>query len=57
MKQLACGSLVPNCSVVFNGADEAEILRQVAVHAREAHGIGDLSTAFEQQVRESIVDV
>lgn len=49
-----CGSLIPGCDAVFAGASEEEILEQVAVHAREAHGIEAVSPELAGQVRSEI---
>ena len=39
MKEFRCGALVPGCWETFQGESDDEILRQVAVHAREEHGM------------------
>ena len=57
MKQLACGSVVPGCTAVFRAETEQEILRQVAVHAREDHGMEEIPFEVVEQVRANIEDV
>ena len=57
MKQLACGSVVPGCTAVFRAATEQELLRQVAVHAREDHGMEEIPFEVVEQVRANIEDV
>ena len=57
MKHFACGSVIPGCHARFEGADENEILPQVAEHAREDHGIDEVSPELVEQVRVNIVEV
>lgn len=57
MKQLACGSVVPGCTVVFQAQTEREILERVAVHAREAHGMEEIPSEVVAQVKANIEDV
>jgi predicted small metal-binding protein len=42
MKQFRCGDVIPGCSATFRGEDETDILRQVATHAREDHGMTEI---------------
>lgn len=37
MKAFRCGDVVPGCRREFLGADRAEVLAQVAEHARAEH--------------------
>ena len=57
MKQLACGSVVPGCTVVFQAQTEREILERIAVHAREDHGMEEIPSEVVAQVRANIEDV
>lgn len=56
MKEFSCGAVVPGCSARFAAASDEEILQQVAVHAREDHGIDEVSPELERQVRAEIVE-
>jgi predicted small metal-binding protein len=56
MKQFSCGAVVPGCTASFHGESEAEILRQVAVHAREDHGMAEVPAEVVERVRAAIVD-
>ena len=47
MKAFRCGDVVPGCSREFLGADRADVLAQVAEHARADHQV---------EVDESLVD-
>ena len=39
MKTFSCGEIVPDCPVVFSGEDFEAVLKQVADHARQVHGL------------------
>ena len=57
MKSFACGEVVPDCPAVFSGRDFEDVLRQVADHARAAHGLvevpPEVSTAVLQACRQA----
>jgi predicted small metal-binding protein len=57
MKSFACGDVVPNCSARFRAETEDDLLRQVAQHAREDHGLTDLPEGLVSAVRARILDV
>ncbi len=57
MKQLFCGSVVPDCKAVFQAPTEGEVLNKVEVHARECHGMEALPPEVVQQARANIQDV
>lgn len=55
-KTLKCGDLMPGCDFEAHGENEDEILQQAAVHAREVHGIEDVTDELVAQVRSKIRD-
>ncbi|MBA2568118.1 MAG: DUF1059 domain-containing protein [Actinobacteria bacterium] len=57
MKELRCADVGFECSEVIQGEDEQEILRKVAEHAREIHGIMEIDEETGQKVRSQIQDV
>ena len=57
MKQFACGDVVPGCDAQWVCSSEDEILAQVAVHARDGHGLTDIPDSLVDAVRASIVTV
>lgn len=57
MKQFSCGAVVPGCTATFTGETEEDVLGQVAVHAREDHGMDEVPAEVVAQVREQIADV
>ncbi len=54
MKEFCCGDVVPGCQARFQGATNEEILAQVAVHARDDHGIAEAPQSLIDQVIENI---
>lgn len=57
MKQFYCGAVVPDCDATFTAATEDEILEQVAVHAREVHGMEEEPAGLVEQVRGRVHEV
>lgn len=56
MKEFKCGELVPGCETVIEGQSDDEIMQQVAVHAREAHGMDEVPPEVEEKARAAIVE-
>ena len=54
MKTFACGSVVPGCTATFSAPTEDGILEQVARHARDDHGLTEVSDDLVAQVRANI---
>ena len=54
MKQFSCGDVVPGCSAKFEANDEAELFKLIARHAREDHGLTDLSADLVDAVKKNI---
>jgi predicted small metal-binding protein len=53
-KQLRCGDLMPGCSTVIEGKDDAEVLRKAAEHAKTAHGMQEIPPDVAQKVKGAI---
>ncbi|WP_259316209.1 DUF1059 domain-containing protein [Capillimicrobium parvum] len=49
--------MVPGCDTKIEGRTEDEILEDVAVHAREAHGMDEVPPEVEERIRDAIVEV
>ena len=45
---------MPGCTAVFRADTDEQILAQVAVHAREDHGMQEVPDEVVEQVREKI---
>lgn len=56
MKEFSCGQVVEGCEAKFAGETEEDVLQQVAVHAREDHGIEEVSPELVDQVRAGMVE-
>jgi predicted small metal-binding protein len=54
MKSFSCGLVVPGCMATFVAPTEDDIVSQVAVHAREDHGMADVPPEVVAQVRAAI---
>jgi predicted small metal-binding protein len=53
--KLSCGDAVPGCSARFEEDSRDLILEQVTVHAREAHGVIDMTAEMLQAIGANIV--
>lgn len=56
MKTFRCGDVVPGCTRAFTGTDE-DILRQVAKHAADDHGLTEVPAELVAQVQAAMVPV
>jgi predicted small metal-binding protein len=56
MKEFSCGAVVPGCSATFQGETEEDVLQQVALHARDQHGMDEIPAPVVDQVRAGIHD-
>jgi predicted small metal-binding protein len=57
MKEFFCGAVVPDCSARFEAESEDAVLRQVAIHAHEDHGMEHVPDSVIEAVRSHIRDV
>lgn len=53
--KLFCGDATPGCSARFEDESRERILEQVAVHAREAHGVEDVTPEMLEAIGANIV--
>lgn len=56
MKEFRCGELVPGCGHTFHSESNDEILQQVAVHAREEHGMDEVPPEVADNIRARITE-
>jgi predicted small metal-binding protein len=54
MKEFSCGDVVPGCKAKFRARSDDELLEQIARHAREDHGIGEVSAELVNAVKRNI---
>jgi predicted small metal-binding protein len=53
--RLSCGDAMPGCSARFEDDSREVILEQVALHAREAHGVTDVTPEMLEAIGANIV--
>ena len=53
--KLSCGDAMPGCSARFEEDSRELILEKVAVHAREAHGVADVTSEMLDAIGANIV--
>ncbi len=53
--KLSCGDAIPGCSARFEEDSRERILELVAVHAREAHGVTDVTPEMLEAIGGNIV--
>jgi predicted small metal-binding protein len=53
--KLSCGDAMPGCSARFEDESRDVILQQVSVHAREAHGVTDVTPEMLEAIGANIV--
>ena len=53
-KEIACHDVVPGCGFKAVAEDEEELLRQVAEHAKQAHGVAEVSPELLAKVKGAI---
>jgi predicted small metal-binding protein len=56
MREFRCGDLVPSCAATFHSDSDEEIFRQIAVHARDEHGIEEVPSEVIDQIRAGITE-
>lgn len=53
-KHIACHSLVPGCAFEAAAETEDALLREVAAHAAQAHGIAEVTPELAAEVKAAI---
>lgn len=53
--KLFCGDAMPGCSARFEDDSRDVILEQVSAHAREAHGVTDVTPEMLEAIGANIV--
>ena len=55
-KYMDCAQIMPGCSFSASAATEEELMKKVAAHAAQQHGITELTPELEAKVRAAIKD-
>jgi predicted small metal-binding protein len=53
-KQITCGDVVPGCTWKASAETDEELVKQVAAHAAEAHGVREVTPELAEQVKAAI---
>lgn len=56
-KELRCGDVVPDCKFTARAENLDELMSVVVEHAREAHGVEEITPELQQKVGAAIRDV
>jgi predicted small metal-binding protein len=51
---LACGDVVEGCATTFEAGSEDELMARVADHARDDHGVTEISPELAEQVKGAV---
>jgi predicted small metal-binding protein len=57
MKQFKCGDVVPGCQWVTRSDDDQQLMQEIGVHARDAHGMDEVPPEVVDQIRAVITEV
>jgi predicted small metal-binding protein len=57
MKQFKCGDVVPGCQWETRNEDEAELLDEIHVHARDVHGMDEVPPEVVEAIQGVITEV
>ena len=55
-KELECGDLMPGCDFKAEADNMADLMEQVVDHAKEVHGITEITPDLAQKVQSAIRD-
>ena len=55
-KTLNCDDVMPGCPTVIEGRDENEVMTRAAEHARNDHGIQEITPEVGQKAQAAIRD-
>lgn len=52
--EFACGDVMPGCAATFDADSKEELFAKVAAHAKERHGLAEVSPEIARQVEDKI---
>jgi predicted small metal-binding protein len=53
-KKISCGDVVPGCQFEASAPTEEELLQKVGAHARERHGVSQVTPELAAKVKQAI---
>ena len=57
MKHFKCGDVVPGCQWVTRSDDDQQLMQEIGVHARDAHGMDEVPPEVVDQIHAVITEV
>ncbi len=54
-KRIACNDVVPGCGFTASAETEEELMKQVVAHAKDAHGVTEVTPELAAKVKAAIV--
>ncbi len=51
---LACGDVVPGCASTLEAGSEDDLMAKVADHARDEHGVTEVTPELAEQVKGAV---
>lgn len=54
LKRIACGDVVPGCDFTASAATEEELVKQVAAHAAQKHGVTEITPELAAKVKAAV---
>jgi predicted small metal-binding protein len=54
LKRIACGDVVPGCDFTASAATEEELVKQVAAHAAQKHGVSEITPELAAKVKAAV---
>ncbi len=51
---LACGDVVPGCASTLEAGSEDDLMAKVADHARDEHGVTEITPELAEQVKGAV---
>jgi len=55
-KQISCNDVVPGCDFTATATTEDALLEKTAKHARESHGVKEITPELAAKVRAAILE-
>ena len=55
-KEIACGDVVSGCAFKVTAPTEEELVAKVVAHARESHGVKEITPELAAKVKSAIKD-
>ena len=54
LKRIACADVVPGCDFTASAATEEELVKQVAAHAAQKHGVSEITPELAAKVKAAV---